>query len=167
MRTLSAVLFLFFISCSSPEDKAKDLIKTHLSKTMKDYSSYEPVEFGKLDTLLTSAKDDPEYQFLDKWQKSLHDSASTLQIQAVEEENKGNQKRADSMRFVVDQFDTRSDSLHKVILQMIEDHKGTFKGWRIYHSYRGKNSYGAKVLSGYWFMFNPSMDSLIDTYQLK
>lgn len=46
--------FAFITGCQkSNENKAKELIKKHLSTTMNDFKSYEPVEFSKLDSAMT------------------------------------------------------------------------------------------------------------------
>jgi len=48
-------MILLLAACSK-EDKAKKLIKESLSKTMNDYKSYEPVEYGRLDSNFTFYK---------------------------------------------------------------------------------------------------------------
>lgn len=47
-------LFLCFTSCSkSLEEKAQELIKNDLFKTLHDFDSYQLVEFSKLDSAFT------------------------------------------------------------------------------------------------------------------
>lgn len=45
---LLLVLPFVFASCTSKEDKAKDVIKEKLSKILKDYGSYEEIETSSL-----------------------------------------------------------------------------------------------------------------------
>lgn len=55
MKKVFIILLIVQISygCSTKEDKAKKIIKKDLSTTMNDFTSYEPIEFGKLDSMIT------------------------------------------------------------------------------------------------------------------
>jgi len=49
---LSSIILLSLSSCiKSPMSKAQDAVREELRKTLHDFSSYEPVEWGKLDTI--------------------------------------------------------------------------------------------------------------------
>ncbi len=57
MKNLTlSILFLFafsLISCQkSNEEKAKEAIRTYLNENLDDMSTYEPVKFGSLDTVM-------------------------------------------------------------------------------------------------------------------
>ena len=55
---LSSMLLLSLSSCTkSPMDKVEDAVREELRKTLHDFSSYEPVEWGKLDTIYVSEMD--------------------------------------------------------------------------------------------------------------
>lgn len=52
------ILSLIFISCEkSNEEKAKDAIRTYLNENLDDMSTYEPVKFGKLDSIKIETAD--------------------------------------------------------------------------------------------------------------
>ena len=52
------MLLLSLSSCTkSPMDKVEDAVREELRKTLHDFSSYEPVEWGKLDTIYVSEMD--------------------------------------------------------------------------------------------------------------
>lgn len=57
-QKLVIMLFSLIVIGCSKEDKAKSLIKEELAKTMNDFKSYEPVEYGKLDSNITSYEKD-------------------------------------------------------------------------------------------------------------
>jgi lipoprotein len=49
---LSSMLLLSLSSCTkSPMSKVEDAVREELRRTLHDFSSYEPVEWGKLDTI--------------------------------------------------------------------------------------------------------------------
>ena len=55
---LSSILLLSLSSCiKSPMSKAEDAVREELRRTLHDFSSYEPVEWGKLDTIYVSEVD--------------------------------------------------------------------------------------------------------------
>ena len=57
-----AIIILFLNSCTnSNEGKAKILIKEYLTTTMNDYSSYEPMEFSRLDSVYSRYYKDSTY----------------------------------------------------------------------------------------------------------
>lgn len=58
-QLLSFLLLPIIISsCSNNADRAKRLIDLELSKEMNDYSSYESVEYGNLDSVVTKFDED-------------------------------------------------------------------------------------------------------------
>ncbi|MBD5346513.1 MAG: hypothetical protein HDR92_05220 [Bacteroides sp.] len=51
-KLIFLILILSLYSCSkSREDRAQTLIKTHISKHLPNFSSYEAIEFGSIDTI--------------------------------------------------------------------------------------------------------------------
>lgn len=51
---LFTILSIILNSCgNSNEEKAKDAIRTYLNENLDDMSSYEPVKFGTLDSLIS------------------------------------------------------------------------------------------------------------------
>ena len=61
-RLLFIIAICFLLTACSKEDKAKKAIKNHLAKTMHDFDSYEPVEYGTLDSTVSTVELSPDYQ---------------------------------------------------------------------------------------------------------
>jgi len=96
------LILMAFISCVdfySKEEKIENGIKKYLSIGMNDFKSYEPVKFGRLDSIY----DHTYYPS----QNGTYGIATS-----------------------------------------------TFKGYRIFHSFRGKNYFGAIVLNEDYFYFD-------------
>lgn len=132
--TLIAIaLSWLVIGCSSPEKKAKKLIEEHLSKTMNDFKSYEPVEYSKLDSTFTAYE--REYTIVaDTTVDGVDDNRSSIE----------RQKEADA----------KEDLKEK-------NFKPQFIGFHMNHQFRGKNSFGAMVISDYNFQFDKDLTNII------
>jgi hypothetical protein len=57
MKRILIILLMLSACTQTPEQKAKSAIKKFLEKTLNDPSSYEPVDFGKLDSMFLLADD--------------------------------------------------------------------------------------------------------------
>lgn len=55
-----SVCVFIFTSCQSKEDKARELVKDDLYKTLHDFSSYEPVEWTELTPTYDASKESEE-----------------------------------------------------------------------------------------------------------
>jgi hypothetical protein len=153
------VIFLFIIPISlfaqtkgNPTlDKVKAGVKKYLYLTMKDYSSYKPVQWGKLENNYFT------YYNTDR-AKKLIDSAKSIKIEYEgyfdAEKERGNVPNVDlktDSTFL--SYKKLLDPVRKSILDIlatVAKEKASYKnrliGYTIYHSYRGKNSYGAYSL---------------------
>lgn len=140
MKRIIAVLasVVLLLGClKSPEDKAKGLIKEYINKYANDPESYEPIEFGDLDTLASIGIVSPEF------------------IELYEEYN----SKDESDSFV------RNEILND--MQAIQESKEYPKGWAMNHSFRAKNSFGAKIIGNKRFYFNLEIDSILYEEDLK
>ena len=131
--TIAALSFLI-ISCSSPEKKAKKLIEGHLSKNMNDFKSYEPVEFSKLDSSFSTYE-----------RRTMDLDIDTV---VTDDLNSAYEKE--------DKFNAQEDINEK-------NFKPVFIGWRMNHQFRGKNAFGAMVLSDYNFQFDKDLTKIIES----
>ncbi len=163
MKQLLCLLSLVVIlsSCSkSPEQKAKDLIKEEMKKSMNDFSSYEPVEYGKLDSAITpidtfgdSISYNSALQTMENAKKEMIEFADTKSI-AADYQNK------------YDKGKKESDSLKIVIDKKIKEYKPVFKGWVMVHKFRGKNKLGALVLNSIIYEFDKEITKIVDVTNL-
>lgn len=150
LLTISVITLL---SCGqSNEEKAKGLIESHLKETMKDWSSYEPVNYSPLDSTFNEYKNTPEGA-------KIQLEVSKLQLQS------------DSLRYIHDlkgalksiEKAIELDSIYKV---NAKSYKGYFNGWQMIHKYRGNNSYGAKTIATTAFFFDKDITKIKETLSL-
>jgi len=148
---LSLVISVFtLVSCNSNEKKAKKLIKDYLSKNLNDASSYEPVEFSKLDSTFSSFYFSSEGQKLTEKEEFAHNRAFDLSIEDVLEENP---KIQDSIRIYKQIEETSKKAYEEKELTYV----GEFNGWKMTHKYRAKNGLGAMILGTTNYTFDKEL----------
>ena len=130
------LLLLFCIGCKNKDDKVKELIKQELSKTMNDFKSYEPVEFGKLDSTFTA------------YDRATFSLVDTIAAESIEKQLK-----------IEKEFNEEQDRKEKAF-------KKEFTGYAMTHTFRGKNSFGAMVLSKYRFFFNKELTKVTESFDV-
>lgn len=163
-RLFYILLLAPFLSNAQPKpspilDKVKAGVRKHLYLTMKDYSSYKPVQWGKLEQVRTS------YYSTDRCEQLL-DSIENIKKPYAQEYLGWELRRSAT------DIDLSKDSIYldyikilkpvqakiSPILDLMDREKKAFKtkllGYKIYHSYRGKNSYGAYTLGSDTFILN-------------
>lgn len=149
---LTSVLF----SCSkSPENQAQSNISEYLKANMDDPSSYESVEFEKLDTLHTSFNESKKGMQLiaDESRLALgmtkldikldNDDLSMSDIENIKKESSEITKK----RIAIN--DTRTSETIK--------YKGAISGYSMVHKFRGKNKLGAKILDEIRFLLDTKL----------
>jgi hypothetical protein len=156
-------LLIILSSCSSPERKAKKAIKEKLKVTLHDFKSYEPVEFGTLDSLFSDVTSSSEYEVL----KSKHEAW----IRQVEKENKADQDEIQKAIYdgnsfhipIINEYSLvprckDSAQVYAVKMQAFEDsYKPRFIGWSMTHLYRAKNLAGNYRLANESFYFDKDL----------
>jgi hypothetical protein len=163
---LMACAILSLCSCSQTnEEKAKAIIEENLQKTMKDWSSYEFVEMTPLDsifTLFVDTKEGKEYN---------HKRDSIMKIRAEYDSNidfpdiYGN-KRVKEMRDSLPILKQMEDDIMKEAVLAEKAYKGEFIGYRTKFTYRGNNSYGAKIIGKSWYFFDKDITKITDEISL-
>jgi len=163
MKKLITILFaltIIFASCTkSPEQKAQTCIKDYLKKHLNDVKSYEPVEFGKLDTFKTVFEKSVTYEFLNKdieFQFKLADEAA---------EDFKYPSLYDSKTCINQQTEClkKIDSLQKII----KIKKSEFKPQEVFsmlHKFRAKNAMGGMILNEVTFIITKDFK---ETLELK
>lgn len=161
----SLITGLLLQSCtSSPEDRAKELIKNHLYETLNDDKSYESVSYGELDSIYTSIKDDSIYR------------RSNLQYDIFYSLFQSNEKFYHEYKhddYMVSYCDNLVDEMHIYLDSMkfyaaIKDSieksfNPEFKGYAITHRFRANNALGNKILSLYVFYFDKDITKIVRT----
>ena len=163
MKNILLGLLLLFVSCStSPINKAKGLIKEDLKKSMNDFNSYESVEFGKLDSVYTSLETDTEYiqvnASYDIYKKQLKKNLDEYLLDI----ESGDKRLMDLDKKYKDIYQGKVDSIGKIRAKIESDFRPVFKGWKVEHTFRGKNKLGALVLNKYVFYFDKDFTKVID-----
>lgn len=135
-----AMMALVMVSCSkSPEQIAQQLIKKTFTEIMDDPSSYEVVGFGSLDSTFTTLEDNIEYM-------------TAYNAYQNHRENY--------------EFDEARVELRKA-LDIQESFKSEFKGWKMSHSFRCKNAFGAVVLNEVDIYFNKELTEIVGRGEVK
>lgn len=160
---LLLILSTALTSCSN-EQKAKKAIKEHLSKTMHDFKSYEPVEFGTIDSSFTTFIETKEYKTTLARFELFNDSAERA-IKEIKDLIYLNRTSNARLREMQKAGMVLSDSLTSIANRMASLEKSftpEFNGYSLAHSFRGKNPNGALILSTKIFKLTPQLDEVID-----
>lgn len=172
-----SVVCLCLFGCKSREEKAAELIKQEMFKTLYDFESYEPIE-TKLDSAYTSIYTDSIIKsyayiakaFLDDVQDNLdkikdaqsimeiwNDSYSSLGRSKYNEAYNDFNKRLDNTKRYMEVVNNYMDSI-KIISS---NFKPEFYGWRATHKFRCKTKGGNFDLGNYIYVFDKKIDSII------
>ena len=151
-RILLIASMALICSCSkSNEDKAKELIESKLKLTMNDWSSYESVEYGKLDSTIYSYNDIYGVVYDAKFESLKSDHKYFLEMW-----EDGNKAYEDSSELCIKKM--------KLLLREQEDSMKSFKpkfdGWKLRHTYRGKNAVGAVIINTTIFYFDKDISKV-------
>ena len=160
------IIFLcatFAFGCAlSPEKRAQKLIKAHMKETMHDWSSYEPVKFGQLDSVYTTVYDKAEYSIY----KNKIEEFDKLFNEALEKcERYTAYHLFDKAHSALDESGILIDSINKYKLACKEienDYIPKFKGWSMTHTSRGNNALGNKIIGTNIFYFDPDITQIVD-----
>jgi hypothetical protein len=155
---MNKYLFLAFLtlaSCSkSPEEKAKDLINDQMRKTLHDYKSYEPVQFGNLDSSFNTWEDLPEFieadQKAKEFKKELLEFGENMELKVMSWGYPTYKRRL---------ADVKDSAIKyaKLRARIIEQTGPVFNGWTMTHSFRAKNLSGNLQIAQYKYYFDDKL----------
>lgn len=172
---LILIIPLIFSACKSKEDKAAELVKNELSKTLYDYESYEPIETKVSEAYQTAYNDTTCYRMamgiayvMDKCSKALDESkdaqehaeiwgpptyysSSYSDSQYRKYRDKANEKREEALRGY-ELFKTMGSALEDSI--KVLDNKKVI-GWEIKHRFRCKTKGGQNTIADYRYVVDP------------
>jgi hypothetical protein len=136
---MKRILFLFFavfalMACSqkTPQQKAEAAVKQYLQKNMDDPSSYEPVEFGKLDSAYSTLEDDSAYI-------AMNAEIAGIYPETIADINK-------------------KTALQNNLTKYISSYKNKWTGYTITHKARAKNKLGALVMENLKFTLDKNFN---------
>jgi hypothetical protein len=157
---LLAIVLLAVTSCiNNNERKAKKLIKKHLKATMNDYSSYESMGFGSLDSTFSKFEDTKEYEGSVMAIESSKGQIEFYKKQVIERNNS-------FFKTYLEKEEIRYSELKDELIKERSSYKGNFLGWHMSHQFRGANAFGGKIIGIMTFYFDKDMSSVIDVVDL-
>lgn len=147
MKKLILICLAFaFVACGSPEKTAQKLITGYLKENLKDPDSYQPAEFGKLDSAYTSF-DDQAKVFSARFDAAKAES----KLRISQKDLPAMQASIANMKQLMEEWEKAEG-----------DFKPEFAGWKMQHKYRAKNGYGATDISVDTFCFDEGMTKVVD-----
>lgn len=172
-----AIIIPILSSCKSKEEKAAEMIKNEMFKTLYDFESYQPIE-TKVDSAYTSIYTDSiilshayiARHLLDKVNKQfeeIKDAKSTIEIWGDGYSNLSRTK-------VKNAYDKYKEALNKVdsyfkiinlhtdtIKQLSEVFRPEFYGWKATHKFRCKTKGGDSEIGNYIYIFDKDIKTII------
>lgn len=167
MKKLCVLLIVVVSVCScmkSRERTAQSLIKDHLKKTMKDWKSYESVECGALDSTFVIYPETWQGKKDKERVSELKKRGEEFQAEATDAYSVSKQVRLlDSAIYYLEAART----VQGYLIEKTKTYKGDFNGWRMVHTYRGNNSYGAKIIVTTVFYFDKDLTKITSLSDLE
>jgi hypothetical protein len=167
MKGLSAIIVFFLLSCKQKprEVIVKDNIKSYLAKSMHDFKSYEPVQYGAIDSIYSSYhKSERNKELTDLFHKYHKDGEEALQ--KAESNFYINRSLGKYYSDMGKDFGQKLDSITKIMKKESKGFNPQFVGYEVLHSFRGKNVNGATVLSTEYFILDSALN-VISTEEYK
>lgn len=162
------VIALAMFSCSkSPEQIAQQLIKESLLELMDDPKSYEPVEFGTLDSTFTTLDD---YQpFNDAYDKYMDCKAAAETYESTASTAKWNEDYEGQIKFLklANEMYDKAETYRQQALDSKKTFKPQFNGWKMTHKFRCKNAFGAVMLNEIDLYFDKELTQIIGRGEIK
>lgn len=166
----SLIVAIVLFGCKmSPEEKAKVLVKESLYNSLHDYSSYEPVSYGTLDSNYSSLEDDEGFMLYKKYHDSLSDEVAKITEKLEQIGDINSAYEAEEVRTLIE----KSKPLIEVGMNMslvIDSAKNAFQsefsGWKMRHTYRANTLAGHLSIHHTVFYFNDSITSVVKTKDL-
>lgn len=182
--SLSILLFLVIAlalsSCQSKEEKAAELIKNELSKTLYDFQSYEPIETTVNEAKLTVYNDSSCFQLalaiaysmeqgskaaeeakdasdrMDIWGPPTYYSSSYSDKQYYKYRDEAKDKYAEALA---------SYAIVKTLGVNLEDsikalEENRVIGWEVRHRFRCKTKGGQNTIGDYRYILDPKMKTV-------
>lgn len=173
---------LLLFGCQSREEKAQELIKQDMFKTLYDFASYEPIE-TKIDSAFTSIYTDTlallyantikilfenlndkkaEYKSAKRTMRMWADSSSPLELYEFNEAK----RKVDEYIDRVDDTLKEADDTYMKIRERSEKKGRSFIGWEARHKFRCKTRGGNFDIGNYLYVFDKDMKKILRSEDL-
>ncbi len=170
------IITLLFTACKSKEEKAEELIKNDLYKTLYDFASYEPIE-TKVDSAFSSIYRDSiilhfaylNKAYLDKaneYLAEMKNANSSLQIWSdsyssygraqYDEAKEKYQENLDLAKICLDKMKENNDSIKQRATKISKE----FVGWKVTHKFRCKTKGGNSTIANYLYITDPDIKKI-------
>lgn len=167
-KTLFAMIALIvglggvFSGCKkSPQERAEYLVKKMLENSLHDFSSYESVQFGTLDSTFSRVEDLEEYKNAWVSGHALKDVALKKKKDAELYREYGlYEKELQSSLEARQLIDSSLYYLRKCV-ELDSLFIPEFIGWQISHSFRANNKSGNKEISHRRFYFDKDLTKIV------
>lgn len=174
-----ATVVLVMTGCKSREEKAAELIKQEMFKTLYDFESYEPIE-TKIDSAFTSIYTDTlallyanevssMFNELDDAKTEYESAKSAMEIWSDSYSSLGVYKFNEAKKKVNDYIEKIDDALKKTenIYESIKKRNNeigrSFIGWKATHKFRCKTKGGNFDLGNYLYIFDKKIETILYT----
>lgn len=174
-----ATVVLVMTGCKSREEKAAELIKQEMFKTLYDFENYEPIE-TKIDSAFTSIYTDTlallyanevssMFNELDDAKTEYESAKSAMEIWSDSYSSLGVYKFNEAKKKVNDYIEKIDDALKKTenIYESIKKRNNeigrSFIGWEATHKFRCKTKGGNFDLGNYLYIFDKKIETILYT----
>lgn len=160
---------LAFTAYSNPrEDKIKQLIKDHMRTSLYDFNSYEPVEYGEIETIYSNLKDDTNLEQMLK-KAGEYEKATVEAVEKTDEAiliyGRGSSEHAAAFK----QTEETYAKWKKITADMDSVVKAFVPqkiGVGIVHTFRKKTPEGNTVLTRKVYIFDDNIEKIIRIYDV-
>lgn len=139
-----AVLAMVSVGCASPEKKATKALANYYGQVLKDPSSYELIELGTLDSLISEFSNEKYWMERFKVEKPMHSLGQLLMMEDEERDKAFKERDSVQAAFVPEHI-----------------------GWKATHRYRAKNGFGALDIYEQIVHFDIDLSRVIEAFDIE
>lgn len=173
---------VMLVGCQSKEEKAKELIKDHMFKTLLNFESYEPIEFSIIDSVFSDIYSDSlvrnnayKYMAYGELFKEISEEVDyNLEIAGIYNNsyyaagirkfNEARNKAKEGINKMDEYLANQKESADSIYL-LSNKFEPRFIGFKLNHRYRCKNRGGGFCISDYTFIFDPNIEKILSYYE--
>lgn len=161
MTALVGLLTAFSGCKKNPQKQAELLVKKRLEVSLHDFSSYESVQFGHLDSTFSRVDELEEYQASLSLAKELKDKGLDKGEDAERYGRYGlYREQARYAREAAYLLDSAMYHIRKC-KELDSLFTPEFVGWQITHSFRANNASGNKIINHRIFYFDKDLTTIV------
>lgn len=171
------IIALLFVACKSKEEKANELIKVELHKTLYDFASYDPIE-TIIDSAFTSIYKDSTilsyayviqacWDLYDEHMSETNDAISSLEIWSDSYTSYGRSKFNEAKEKAQTNLDKAKFYLQKaeetkpLIKEEIDNFNPSFLGFQAKHKFRCKTKGGHSSIANFLYIIDDKFKTVL------